>query len=304
MTLPAFDTQADVVTPNQFEVEQLTGITIQTIQDAQRACEILHDSGVSLVLITSIVFPEGGAIDREDAIAAEASAPSPKETKRDEELTECEMLKELRDTKLPISLRIVFAIKLSGAQEDGTPRETIAKHVNDHMPEGETVDSPKFTTILRMCIERKQVVSCEGSRYKLPEDEDVLISPSHDSIGMFASCRQCKVADETEDEQYIMFTPKFPGHFTGTGDVCAALFLGWTADNDSNLACSLEKLAGAMNAIVERTANASAKKRKQSNSSSSPISAPELQLVQSRDDILHPPRTFRAVKVSTNNGGK
>lgn len=209
MTLPAFDTQADVVTPNQFEVEQLTGISIQTIQDAQRACAILHDSGVSLVLITSIVFPEGGTNDRVDAIA----------------------------------------------------------------------------------------------------DEDVLRSPSHDSIGMFASCRQCKVADETEDEQYIMFTPKFPGHFTGTGDVCAALFLGWTADkedsNDNNLACSLEKLAGAMNAIVERTAHFSAKK-KQSNSSSSLedalMSAPELQLVQSRDDILHPPRTFHALKVSTNGG--
>ena len=46
---------ADVLTPNQFEVEQLTGIHIQTMQDAQQACQILHDMGPSLVIITSLI---------------------------------------------------------------------------------------------------------------------------------------------------------------------------------------------------------------------------------------------------------
>ncbi len=50
---------ADVITPNQFEVEQLTGISIHNIKDAQSACDILHGLGVPLVLITSVVFGEG-----------------------------------------------------------------------------------------------------------------------------------------------------------------------------------------------------------------------------------------------------
>jgi pyridoxine kinase len=45
---------ADVVTPNQFEVEQLTGVTIKTLEDAKNACQILLDMGPTLVFITSV----------------------------------------------------------------------------------------------------------------------------------------------------------------------------------------------------------------------------------------------------------
>lgn len=167
--------QADVITPNQFEVEQLTGISIKNIQDAQQACRILHDLGVSLVLITSIVFPDGD----------------------------------------------------SGG---GDCNEII----EDDMGTSEQKMTPS----------------------------------SNDSIGMFASRRQRNMQfmqqktnldqapvqgdqkDEYKDEQYILYTPRLEGQFTGTGDVCAALFLGLTANNNndtenggSDLACSLEKLA-------------------------------------------------------------
>ena len=152
---------ADVITPNQFEIEQLTGISIKSIKDAQSACRILHDIGVSTVLITSIVF--------------------------------------------------------------------------------ETDD----------CQEEIKAVE------KYPTTTESLKPPAN-SIGMFASKRrQCtplqpkdKVVTEHTDEQYILYTPRLDGQFTGTGDVCAALFLGWTADDHANksggsdLAHSLEKLAG------------------------------------------------------------
>lgn len=49
---------ADVITPNQFEVEQLTGVATKTIKDAIEACCILHDMGPSLVFITSLVFED------------------------------------------------------------------------------------------------------------------------------------------------------------------------------------------------------------------------------------------------------
>ncbi len=164
---------ADVITPNQFEVEQLTRITIRSIHDAQRACRFLHDVGVQLVLITSIVFSD-----------------------------------DVVDT--------------SG--------------------------------------------DCSNSRD--PDvQKDQVSPPPNDSIGMFTSRRKCSsnnmsqipnVLDDGEneaylDEQYIVYTPRLAGQFTGTGDVCAALFLGLTSDSyhDANtsedstsLACSLEKLAG------------------------------------------------------------
>jgi pyridoxine kinase len=47
---------ADVVTPNQFELEQLTGVIVLTLEDAKRACKILLDMGPSLVFITSLDF--------------------------------------------------------------------------------------------------------------------------------------------------------------------------------------------------------------------------------------------------------
>jgi pyridoxine kinase len=49
---------ADVVTPNQFEVEQLTGIVVKNIADAKRACQSLHSLGPDLVFITSIMLED------------------------------------------------------------------------------------------------------------------------------------------------------------------------------------------------------------------------------------------------------
>lgn len=59
---------ADVVTPNQFEAEQLTGLTVDSMEMAERACQQLHDMGPSLVFITSVVFA-----DRKDTMTIIAS---------------------------------------------------------------------------------------------------------------------------------------------------------------------------------------------------------------------------------------
>lgn len=53
--------KADVVTPNQFEVEQLTGIRVRTVDDAKRACATLHQMGPSIVFITSAILEQEGA---------------------------------------------------------------------------------------------------------------------------------------------------------------------------------------------------------------------------------------------------
>lgn len=68
-------------------------------------------------------------------------------------------------------------------------------------------------------------------------------SDGHSTIGMFASRR--KHATDKKNEQYILHAPLIEGQFTGTGDICAALFLAWTAgDSNDELKAALEKLGG------------------------------------------------------------
>lgn len=49
---------ADIVTPNQFELELLTDIQIRTLADAHRAVEALRDAGPKVVMVTSLVTDE------------------------------------------------------------------------------------------------------------------------------------------------------------------------------------------------------------------------------------------------------
>ena len=52
--------KSDIVTPNQFEAELLSGVKIEGFRDARRAADILHEQGPRLVLITSFK-PDSGA---------------------------------------------------------------------------------------------------------------------------------------------------------------------------------------------------------------------------------------------------
>ena len=52
---------ASVLTPNQFEAEQLTQRPIRSEADAVAACEALHARGPRTVLLTSIDLPTGEA---------------------------------------------------------------------------------------------------------------------------------------------------------------------------------------------------------------------------------------------------
>ncbi|CAL7959741.1 pyridoxine kinase [Alphaproteobacteria bacterium] len=45
---------ADIITPNQFEASIISGITIRTLGDAQKAAQKLHSMGPSIVIIKSI----------------------------------------------------------------------------------------------------------------------------------------------------------------------------------------------------------------------------------------------------------
>lgn len=62
---------ADIVTPNQFELELLTDVEIKTLADAHRAVEALRDAGPKVVMVTSLVTEETPG-DSIDLMAADA----------------------------------------------------------------------------------------------------------------------------------------------------------------------------------------------------------------------------------------
>ncbi|TCT02576.1 pyridoxal kinase PdxY [Aquabacter spiritensis] len=62
---------ADVLTPNQFELELLSGIAVATHADAGRACDLLHARGPKVVLVTSL----HGAETPADSLDLLASGP-------------------------------------------------------------------------------------------------------------------------------------------------------------------------------------------------------------------------------------
>lgn len=50
--------QANILTPNQFELTNLTGIEINTLKDAELACQQLHQRGAKMILVTSLTRNE------------------------------------------------------------------------------------------------------------------------------------------------------------------------------------------------------------------------------------------------------
>jgi pyridoxine kinase len=185
---------ANVVTPNQFEVEQLTGINITTLDDALQACQALHDMGPELVLITSIIF----------------------------------------QTNQP--------------NDDGI------------------VEPEKSMTII--ASQRPLIPSGTEQVWRI----DCSIIPG--------------------------------GPFTGTGDLCAALLLGHTAQNPDDLRLSLERTMSTMYTVIQRTqqaaaaaANSSTTNHHNNVNDSHIIQARELQLIQSRRDIEDPPALFQAQRL-------
>lgn len=157
---------ANVITPNQFEAEQLLGISINTFDDGKLACKALHDIGPGLVVITSMMVQ-----DQIDSI---------------------------------------FVLASQRILDDNGIREDV------------------------WCIE----------------------------------------------------SPIVEGQYTGTGDLCAALLLAWTA-RESKLKRAMEKVISTMYSVINMT-------RQNSDGS---IKSKELRLIQSKTIIEDPPKIFNAIRL-------
>ena len=61
---------ADIVTPNHFELDALSGLTTASLEDVKRAVAVVHELGPKVVLVTSVVTSETPA-DAVDLVAGE-----------------------------------------------------------------------------------------------------------------------------------------------------------------------------------------------------------------------------------------
>ncbi|HEU4839013.1 MAG TPA: pyridoxal kinase PdxY [Micavibrio sp.] len=64
--------KAKILTPNQFELDYLSGITIKTLADARNACRRVLEAGPEIILLTSLIHDE----TRDDEIEMIASSRS------------------------------------------------------------------------------------------------------------------------------------------------------------------------------------------------------------------------------------
>ena len=64
--------RAGIITPNQFELEYLTGITIHTLEDARQAVRAAHEMGPDIVLLTSLIH-DNTPLDRIQMLASAKS---------------------------------------------------------------------------------------------------------------------------------------------------------------------------------------------------------------------------------------
>lgn len=86
--------------------------------------------------------------------------------------------------------------------------------------------------------------------------------------------------------------PRFPAHFTGTGDLFASLLLAWLHNHSDDLKLACEKTVGTMQHVLKRTLQ---RAQELAGPGNTPTPAQiELQLIQSKKDIENPEITINA----------
>ena len=86
-------------------------------------------------------------------------------------------------------------------------------------------------------------------------------------------------------QRFRIVVPRIPSYFTGTGDLCAALLLAWTAKMPDKLGRAAEMAVASLQGVLRRTAAAQAVAEAAGKTG---IGCRELRLVNSVDELLHP----------------
>ena len=105
--------------------------------------------------------------------------------------------------------------------------------------------------------------------------------------------------DDGQIQQFFTTVPRIDGHFTGTGDLIAALLLAWRSRLPNDLPQALCNSLATTRAVLARThAHAAAANPAPAGAPNKGGAVGELRLIQSMQDILQPPTgSFRAERV-------
>lgn len=95
------------------------------------------------------------------------------------------------------------------------------------------------------------------------------------------------IGSQVDTEPVVFKFPKLEGNFVGSGDLFAALFLGW---NHLGMKTALKNTLKTMIAILNRTIKAAGKER-------NPKSL-ELQIIRGKQEIETPPETHELTQAS------
>ena len=106
---------ADVITPNYFEVEVLTGLKVKSVEDAARASKIFHKMGVKIVIMTGQRLTEGAGTGTGTETATKTG------TETVEQQIERKQQSILLSTMLPSASTTVVAAGGGGKRETADP---------------------------------------------------------------------------------------------------------------------------------------------------------------------------------------
>ncbi|KAJ7562689.1 hypothetical protein O6H91_03G080500 [Diphasiastrum complanatum] len=95
--------------------------------------------------------------------------------------------------------------------------------------------------------------------------------------------------EEDAPKQFLISMPKIPAYFTGTGDLMAALLLGWSYKYPNSLETAAELAVASLQAVLERTLLDYNAAKVQPE-----VKQLELRLIQSQEQIKHPIVEFHA----------
>lgn len=165
------------------------------------------------------------------------------------------------------------------------PQELVALYRNMVIPVADVVTPNQFEAEL---LTNRTILSLEDARAACRDlhalgPHLVLLTSVELTEGELIVLASTTTKVDGVVEQWLVTCPVLPSHFTGTGDLCAALWLAHTTSTTS-IPAALEKVVNTMWAVLEHT----------SKYVGETAQSRELRLVSAKKWIENPPERFHA----------
>ncbi|CAN0183516.1 unnamed protein product, partial [Discosporangium mesarthrocarpum] len=210
---------ATIITPNQFECELLSGIQIRTEEEAINACAILHAQGPQVVVITSCTLEGHG----EDIVLIATRKVEP------------------------------HGWGKGGGAAGEAGRGSRTGPEDGGGPGAGVGGGCAAEAAAAAAAAAAGAAGAAGGKGEQGGQGGGVVGGDGLECGGGGGGGGTVLPGDLE--VYRMIFPRIPQVFTGTGDLMAALLLGWTHMLPGDLVGALERVAGTMKAVLVRTHN-------------------------------------------------